>query len=71
MKKFLLEDDKAHFTLRHRAVCDNGDFRGQWRDRENDAEDDAEAHSEKPGKGDHIVRIITEQTLTKLFEKRD
>jgi hypothetical protein len=69
MNTFLLENEDSHFTLRHRAICNTCSFNGPWRNREYDAEVDADTHAVKPGNEDHIVKIVTEQTLTKPFHK--
>lgn len=53
--------------LRYRAVCDDDSFKGPWRDTKSDARTDARAHRDKDGNEDHVIRIVTEQTTSKVF----
>lgn len=60
------ENKLASFTIRHRALCDEGDFKGKWRTDLEDAKIDALNHQEDhPG---HVVRIVTEQKTSMVFE---
>lgn len=51
----------GRITVRHRAVCDEGDYRGNWHSDASSAEADALRHTGKPGNETHRVWIETEQ----------
>lgn len=59
------ENAMAAFTLRHRAVCSEGDLKTPWRSDINDARNDASAHQSEHH--DHEIRIVTEQTVSMKF----
>jgi len=55
-------------SKRHRAVCDDDSFKGPWQTELSDARADARAHrNAKPDNQDHVIRVVTEQTASKLF----
>lgn len=64
-KKGTHENEMASFTLRHRALCLEGDFEGPWRSDLTDAQEDALSHQSEHH--DHEIRIVTEQTLSMKF----
>ncbi len=55
----------AAHTLRHRAVCNSGDLSTPWRDTLTSAQSDATKHQREHE--DHLIDIITEQTLRMAF----
>ena len=57
-KKFQVKS--TTMEIRHRAVCEERDFRGDWFENIQDAEKQAEDHQLTPGKERHIVFIETE-----------
>jgi len=68
MKARITIHDNATFTLRHRAVCDDDNYRSPWFANVEDAYRAANAHRQQPGNETHIMHIITEQTLKTRFE---
>ncbi|MBC7553885.1 MAG: hypothetical protein H7257_07890 [Taibaiella sp.] len=66
--KHTLKNDSAEFTIKHRAVCDEGDYTGPWRANLDQAYQDADAHQSQPGHALHKVQIITQQTLAMEFK---
>jgi hypothetical protein len=56
----------ATLSLRHRAICEEGDYKGQWRDNVSDAYGDASSHQN--GHRDHEISVVTEQTVKMKFD---
>jgi hypothetical protein len=52
----------------HQAVCTKGDFFGKHHSDPEDAEREAANHTSKPGKTNHIVKILTTIQQVKIFE---
>lgn len=67
MKHFTLANGSDSYTLRHRCECNTCNFTGGWHGKESEAEDDAAAHQAEPGKQNHDVQIITQQTTQKAY----
>ncbi|HVI45392.1 MAG TPA: hypothetical protein VM802_10995 [Chitinophaga sp.] len=62
-----LTNSAAEFSIRHRAICEDGDFKGPWRANIDQAYDDADRHQQEHN--DHIVRVVTEQSLSMVYSK--
>lgn len=56
--------------VQFRAVCEEGDFRGPWRNNEDQALEDAENHR-NAGHQEHEIRVITKQTEGREQEHDD
>lgn len=69
MAKSTLSNQHADFMMKYRAVCDDDDFRGQWRDSVESAKVDAKNHRSQAGNQNHVIRIVAQQTLTMIFEE--
>ena len=63
-------NDMGSLSIRYRAICEDCSYRGRWKKDIDDAYDDADRHNAKPGKEDHIVDIITEQTVRLRYTSR-
>lgn len=60
MAKGKIKTFKALHSLRHRAVCDNGEWASAWTEDVNEAYEAAIRHqSTRPA---HVVHVVTEQT---------
>jgi hypothetical protein len=57
-------------TKTFQAVCTKGDFNGTRRASQDEAETDAASHTSKPGKTNHVVKIITTVTTVKAFSNK-
>jgi hypothetical protein len=55
------------FKFRHRAVCEDDNFRSSWFDDISEAQQAAQNHRQQAGNEDHVIRIVTEQTISTLF----
>lgn len=64
MAKSTFANEHAEFTIKSRAVCEDDSFQGPWRDSIAAAKADAANHRSEPGNEDHVIRIITQQTLS-------
>jgi hypothetical protein len=71
MIKHTYSNEMASHTLRHRAVCEDDTYKGNWRTSIEDAYKDAELHMSIPGNESHNVRIITEQTLNMRYQGKE
>lgn len=61
----IYSNEMASHSLRHRAVCNDCNYKGPWRENINDAYQDANQHmAVNPN---HSMEIITEQTLRMKF----
>lgn len=67
MAKQILTNEHAEFTIQHRAVCEDDNFRGPWRMDIAQARQDAREHRAIPGHQLHVIRIVTQQTLSMTF----
>lgn len=67
MAKQVLSNENAEFTIQHRAVCEDDNFRGSWRAEISLARQDARDHRSESGNQDHVIRIVTQQTLSMTF----
>ena len=56
-------------TTKYRAVCEENDFHGDWRDTRKEAIDDGLGHTNEPGKSEHVVHIIREEIETLLLNR--
>ncbi|HEX8360967.1 MAG TPA: hypothetical protein VF613_12705 [Longimicrobium sp.] len=63
------EKNSTIMAVQYRAVCDRGDYKGKWQTSEEAAAGDANRHAERPGKGDHVIRIVMRQTSSFVFSK--
>lgn len=54
----------------YQAVCTKGDFFGTHFTDPDDAEGEAASHTSKPGKTNHIVKIITTTKQVKTFTSK-
>lgn len=61
------ENRDAAFTIKHRAVCDDDNYKGKWRSDIEVAKEDARGHRAEPGNQDHVIRIVTQQSLSMTF----
>ena len=68
MAQSSFSNDHADFSIQHRAICEDDSFRGPWRDNIDAAKLDARNHRLQPGNQDHVIRIITQQTLSMTFK---
>ncbi|KQS33867.1 hypothetical protein [Dyadobacter sp. Leaf189] len=59
-----LSNGSATFTLKYRAVCDEGDFVGGWK---NELEALADARNHQSGEKSHAVSLEMKQTQTMMF----
>jgi hypothetical protein len=55
----------------HQAVCSKGDFFGTHHIDPEDAEREAASHISKPGKTNHVVKIITTIQQVRDFAPND
>jgi hypothetical protein len=69
MARQTLDNEHAQFTFRHRAVCEDDSFKGPWRDNVDLARQDAREHRQEPGNGDHVIRIVTEQSISLRYQE--
>jgi hypothetical protein len=69
MAKTIFKNEMASHSLRHRAICEDDSFKGPWRTNIEDAYADARGHRQHQGNDLHIIRIVTEQTLSMKFEE--
>jgi hypothetical protein len=69
MKKQTVENEHAQFTFRHRAICEDDSYKGDWRNDIELARQDARDHRQKPGNRNHIIRIVTEQSISIRFSE--
>jgi hypothetical protein len=67
MAKQTLTNEHTEFTIQHRAVCEDDNFRGSWRSDISQARQDARNHRSMPGNENHVIRIVTQQTLSMTF----
>ena len=59
MPQLIYQGNAAEFTIRYRAICNEGDYKGNWRKSKEEAYKDALRHQNKYPS--HSVRIIIEQ----------
>jgi len=52
------------------AVCTKGDYYGPYETTSNAAEIDAASHTSKPGKQNHIVKIVGVRTTVRVFARK-
>lgn len=64
----IFKNGMASHTLRHRAICDDDTFKGPWRTNIEEAYADARQHRQDDNEM-HVIRIITEQTISMKFEE--
>ena len=64
MAKSSFSNHQAEFSIQHRALCEEDNFKGPWRDTVDAAKKDARTHRSEPGNRDHVIRIITQQSVT-------
>ncbi|MBL7770013.1 MAG: hypothetical protein JNK20_13605 [Flavipsychrobacter sp.] len=62
---------KLEEGVTYQAVCTKGDFFGKHHSNSNDAEADAANHTSKPGKTNHVVKIITTIQQVRAFSKNE
>lgn len=67
MAQSTLSNDHADFTIKHRAICEDDNFKGSWRDTIDAAKADAANHRSQPGNTNHVIKIITQQTLSMSY----
>jgi hypothetical protein len=67
MAKHTKQNEMAEHTLKHRARCTEGDFNGPWRTDINEAYNDAKLHRSDPDHQDHVVNIVTQQTIVMRY----
>ena len=73
MAEFKLTSQIVEVTMRHRAYCEDDNWKARyWQSDINEAWDDANKHLNEPGNSDHVVDVITEQkTITRVrYQKR-
>jgi len=59
MGSFKIQNSIATFVIKHRAVCEEGDYTGRWRQEFDKARDDASRHMDNnPG---HVAYVETKQ----------
>jgi hypothetical protein len=63
-----IENPLASVSVRHRALCEEGDYKGPWRATADEAFGDARGHRSKPGNEAHSIRIESEQRVSLRFE---
>lgn len=61
--------DHSFLTLRYRAVCSDDNFRSSWTEDINTALQAAREHRAVQGNEDHIIKIVTEQTFSMVFNE--
>ena len=64
-----IENEHASFTFRHRAICEDDNFKSPWVGDIELARQAALAHWDIPGNETHTVRVVTEQTISMVFRK--
>ncbi|PSL02225.1 hypothetical protein [Cecembia rubra] len=69
MAKSMISNKMASFSIRYRAICEDDSFKGPWRSHLEEAYQDARVHRQKAGNETHIIRILTEQTMSLTFEE--
>lgn len=62
--------DKFEESTTYQAVCTKGDFSGEHQLDKDSAEIDAANHTSKPGKANHVVKIITTVKTVHEFVKK-
>jgi len=67
MSKSTFSNPHATFSIQFRAICEDDSFKGPWHDNINDAKVDASNHRRMPGNNDHVIDIITNQTLSMTY----
>ena len=67
MTKQTLTNEHTEFTIQHRAVCEDDNFRGSWHSDISQARQDARTHRNIEGNENHVIRIVTRQTLSVTF----
>ena len=65
----ILKDTQVSLSLKHRALCEEGDYRGRWRASVEQAFDDARRHRADAGNETHVIRIESVQSVTFTFEE--
>lgn len=68
MKQSAFSNQLTSFVIRHRAACKDDSFRGPWEATVEAAKADAAKHRSQPGNRDHVIQIITEQTLSMIYQ---
>lgn len=58
-----LSNEKASFSVKYRAKCEDDNFSGPWRSRLEVAREDARNHRSKSGNRLHNVWILTRQEI--------
>lgn len=71
MAHLISPDGSVKFTIRHRAVCQDDKFKGEWHDNVESAKRDAISHRKQSGNQNHVIQIITQQTLTVNFKEAE
>ncbi|MFN4976103.1 MAG: hypothetical protein ACK5GV_12725 [Bacteroidota bacterium] len=69
MAKSTISNEMASLSIRYRAICEDDTFKGPWRSNLDEAYRDAREHRQKAGNETHIIRILTEQTMSLRFEE--
>ncbi|AEE53835.1 hypothetical protein [Haliscomenobacter hydrossis] len=67
MAQLTSPDGRTKFIIKHRAICEDDKFKGDWRDDVESAKIDAINHRKESGNRDHVIVIVTQQTLTVDF----
>ena len=67
MAKQILTNQHTEFTIQHRVVCEDDNFRGSWHSEIGQARLDARTHRNIQGNENHVIRIVTRQTLSVNF----
>jgi hypothetical protein len=60
MEKQIKKNVQIKTTIKHRAVCEEKDYSGPWRDNKKDANKDKQDHQAQQSY--HVIRIETEQS---------
>lgn len=67
MAQSTFSNQNEDFIIKNRAVCEDDNYKGPWRDSIDAAKVDAANHRSQPGNRDHVIKIITQQTLSTTF----
>lgn len=68
MSEEKISNEKASFSVKHRAKCKDDSYSGPWRSTVAQARDDARNHRSKPGNDLHSVWILTRQETEMAIE---
>jgi hypothetical protein len=69
MAKTTFSNQNTDFLIKYRAVCEDDNFKGTWRDNIETAKADARSHRSQAGNQNHVIRIVAQQTLTMTFDE--